>query len=66
MIELTEEQARALDAEEKPARIVDPRTRETFVLIRADVYETVRKVVESPNRRGWEQDDDLIRFSVPE
>jgi hypothetical protein len=45
---------------------VDPRTRETFVLIRADVYETVRKVVESPNRRGWEQDDDLIRFSVPE
>jgi hypothetical protein len=56
MIELTEEQVRALEAEEQPARFVNPATRETFVLIRQDVYELVRKILDVSNRRGWGQD----------
>ena len=39
MIELTEQQAAALaDADDAPARVVNPRTRETFVLLPAAEY----------------------------
>src|SRR6266508_5903687 len=39
-IELTEEQQRVVEqAGETPPRVVNPRTRETYVLVRADVYE---------------------------
>jgi hypothetical protein len=55
MIELTEDQSRALDAQaEKPPTVVDPRTRETFVLVRRDVYERMRSLMESFNRAGWD------------
>lgn len=38
-IELTEQQQRALEAErERPPRFVNPRTRETFVLLREEDY----------------------------
>ena len=36
MIELTEEQAQALEHSAAPARVVNPRTQETFVLLRID------------------------------
>ncbi len=40
MIELTEQQAQALEHEEQiPPRVVNPLTRETFVLLRADEYD---------------------------
>jgi PHD/YefM family antitoxin component YafN of YafNO toxin-antitoxin module len=40
MIELTEQQVEALEhAEATPLRVVNPRTKETFVLLRADEYE---------------------------
>lgn len=40
MIELTEEQADAMkDPEAGPRRLVNPLTKETFVLIRAEEYE---------------------------
>jgi hypothetical protein len=40
MIELTEQQMQALEnANGSPPRLVNPRTKETFVLIRADEYE---------------------------
>lgn len=40
MIELTEQQAEALElpAAAAPPRVLNPRTRETFVLLRADEY----------------------------
>jgi len=39
MIELTEEQVEALEqAEATPPRVVNPRTKETFVLLRVDEY----------------------------
>lgn len=39
MIELTEQQVTALDSPQgNPPRVVNPRTKETFVLLRADEY----------------------------
>jgi hypothetical protein len=62
MIELTEQQRQELEGP-GPALARDPKTGETFVLIRQDVYDLVRKIVDGPNRRGWADpaDDDLIR-----
>ena len=40
MIELTEQQIQALENQEAtPARVVNPRTQETFVLLRVEEYE---------------------------
>jgi hypothetical protein len=62
MIELTEEQAVALTRAEQPPLVVDPRTREEFVLVRKDRFEAMQKWVASLKRR-WDDpaDDDLIR-----
>jgi PHD/YefM family antitoxin component YafN of YafNO toxin-antitoxin module len=44
MIELTEQQMLALENPEvTPPRIVNPRTKETFVLLRADEYERLKE-----------------------
>ncbi len=42
MIELTEEQRRELGGPE-PARARDPQTNETYVLVRADIYQRLRE-----------------------
>src|SRR3954452_18426953 len=43
MIELTEQQMQALDnTESTPPRIVNPRTKETFVLLRVDEYKRLK------------------------
>ena len=62
MIELTEEQAEALTRAEQPPLVVNPRTREEFVLVRKDRFESMQKWVASLTRR-WDDpnDDDLIR-----
>lgn len=41
MIELTEEQQRAL-SQELPPCVLDPATRVTYVLVRSDLYEGLR------------------------
>jgi hypothetical protein len=61
MIELTEEQIQALEAQESPLQVLNPRTKETFFLIRKDVYDLVCSIVSVPNRNGWDGDDDLIQ-----
>jgi PHD/YefM family antitoxin component YafN of YafNO toxin-antitoxin module len=44
MIELTEQQAEALEhGQATPPRIVNPRTKETFVLLRVDEYERLKE-----------------------
>ena len=54
MIPLTDEQRQALRAEELP-RLVDPETQQAYVLIRADVFERMRAVIDGISRRaGWE------------
>ena len=75
MIELTEQQAQAL---EQPGstlpRIVNPRTKETFVLIRVDEYQRFKEEYddspwtreelqalawETVNHEDWDEYDDL-------
>jgi hypothetical protein len=54
MIELTDEQRRELD-QEVPARARDPKTNETYVLVRADEYDKMRTVIDGAARRaGWD------------
>ena len=44
MIELTEQQMHALEnPEATPPRILNPRTKETFVLLRVDDYERLKE-----------------------
>ncbi len=43
MIELTEQQVQALEhADATPPRVVSPRTKETFVLLRVEEYERLK------------------------
>ena len=75
MIELTEQQVKALEhAAATPPRIVNPRTKETFVLLRLDEYERLKEdeyddspwtreelqalAWEVAERTGWEEYDD--------
>jgi hypothetical protein len=54
MIDLTDEQRQEL---EKPdtARLRDPKTNETYVLVRADLYERMRAIIDGYTRRaGWD------------
>ena len=44
MIELTEQQVQALEhPDATPPRVVNPRTKETFVLLRVDEYERLKE-----------------------
>lgn len=63
MIELTEEQARALERQQAPLQLVDPRTGEVYVLVRKNVYDLTCTVVGGGKGRPWddEADDNLIR-----
>jgi hypothetical protein len=59
MIELSESQARALEAEQQPAVVLDPLTGQRYRLIREEVFKLVQGIV-APYNRGWDADDDLI------
>lgn len=63
MIELRPDQLQALDASEQPVTVVDPRTGQTYRLIRQDVYERVCTIVGGGKGKVWddEADNDLIR-----
>jgi hypothetical protein len=68
MIQLSEEQVRSLqNGAEQPPRAVAPGTGEAFVLIKEDVYQLMRGILESYNR-GWDDPslniyDELYRDS---
>ena len=76
MIELTEQQMQALETPEAtPPRVVNPRTKETFVLLRVDEYERLKEeeyddspwtreelqamAWEVAERTGWDEYDDV-------
>ena len=76
MIELTEQQVQALETPEAtPPRVVNPRTMETFVLLRVDEYERLKEeeyddspwtreelqamAWEVAERTGWDEYDDV-------
>jgi hypothetical protein len=46
-IELTPEQRQAVQRADRPIRILDPDSRREYVLLRADLYERMRQVVEA-------------------
>jgi len=52
MIELTEQQIQAMENPEvSPPRVVNPRTKETFVLLRDDEYERLTSLISSARQR---------------
>ena len=54
MLELTDEQQRELGKVD-PTRLRDPRTGESYVLVRADQYERMRAILASATKRaGWD------------
>lgn len=54
-IELTEQQHRALATEsESPPRLIDRAANTTYVLLRADVYESIRALLEEDDVRLME------------
>ena len=75
MIELTEQQIQALEhPESTPPRVVNPRTKETFVLLSVEEYERLKEeeyddspwtreelqalAWEAAEQTGWEEYDD--------
>lgn len=65
MIELTQEQRQAVKSEEPP-RLVDPDTNETYVLIKAEVYERVRRLLEDEDGLDMRQVGILIEEAMRE
>ena len=61
MIELTPEQAAALEQQKAPLHVVNPRTNEVFVLIRKNVYDLTCQIVGGPGKAWADDGDDLIR-----
>ncbi len=54
MIELTEEQRRALSEGGSP-NLVDPQTKQEYVLVRAEVFAKLRAIVDGITKRaGWD------------
>jgi hypothetical protein len=59
MIELTPEQCQALDTHaERPPVVVDPRRGQEYLLVRREIYEQVRGILQ-PLNRGWEDDPEM-------
>jgi hypothetical protein len=55
MIELTDEQMRAIEGcTDTPVEVLNPRTKDVFVLVRQDIYQRVQRLIDGPNRRGWD------------
>jgi hypothetical protein len=55
MIELTDQQAQALEKPEvSPPRMVNPRTKEAFVLLRVDEYE---RLIEDYDDSPWTREE---------
>ncbi|HVC96790.1 MAG TPA: hypothetical protein VND64_24135 [Pirellulales bacterium] len=58
MIELTEQQLQALEnTEVMPPRIVNPRTKETFVLLRVDHYEHLKEQEQEYDDSPWTREE---------
>jgi hypothetical protein len=55
MIQLTETQRQALAAEPQPCRVIDPETRQTYVLLPAEFYERLKALLYDDSE--WTEDD---------
>jgi len=63
MIKLTDEQVAAVERQQSPLQVVNPRTHEVYVLIPQEVYALTCKIVGGGKGQPWddEADNDLIR-----
>jgi hypothetical protein len=51
-IQLTPQQQQALDTQgESPARVIDPRTNTSYILVREVDYESIRELLEDERRQ---------------
>ena len=71
MIELTEEQARAVASQKSPLHLMNPLTREVFVLIRKEVYDLTCNIVGGGrgrvgHLRRWHRRGKRQRWRVPD
>ena len=62
MIELREDQVQALNGQEQPPIVIDPKTGQIYRLIKQEIYELARGILK-PLGRNWDNpaDDNLIR-----
>ena len=65
MIELTEQQAQAMEVEKAPLHVLNPRTQEVFVLIHQDVYKLTCSIVGGRKGQVWGDDDDDLILREP-
>lgn len=62
MLELTEPQGRAISEQKSPLELINPATREIFVLAPKAVYDLTCTIVGGRPGQVWDdEDDDLIR-----
>ena len=60
MIHLTEEQRLAVERTEGPVRLTDPRSKREYLLVQADVYEKLKRILAAE-----EIDASLYEFTQP-
>jgi hypothetical protein len=60
MLELTPEQAKALEQQKEPLKLVNPRTQEVFVLVRNDLYNLTSKIL-----KKWDDPEDADLIEQP-
>lgn len=53
MIELKEDQLQALNGQEQPLILVDPKTGQEYLLIKREVYDQLQGLLK-PFREGWD------------
>jgi hypothetical protein len=65
MIELTEQQQQAVDAEAEP-RLLDPRTNKAYVLVGAEVYNRVKGLLSEDDTLDMRQVAALVEAAMRE
>ena len=60
MLELTPEQALALEQQKEPLKLVNPHTQEVFVLVRHDIYNLTSKIL-----KKWDDPEDADLIEQP-
>ena len=65
MIELTKQQQQAVEAGPAP-RLVDPRTKKSYVLVAADVYDRIRGLLDEDDGLDMEQVAALVERAMQE
>jgi hypothetical protein len=58
MIELRDDQLRALDTAKSPVSAIDPRSGQEYLLIKREIYELVRNII-APFNKGVEDDPEM-------